>query len=136
MAIGMVGVHQQGAVTSSAACSVQRSTHESIVSILLSVAGRGEVVFSNEDMTTLQQQFGNVVKRRRQAAGLSQEALAGRAGLHRTYIGLLERGMRMPSIEVVKKVAKALDVTMTVLVAELEGLEVEVLQPEQASQEA
>ena len=78
-------------------------------------------------MATLQQQFGDIVKRRRLAAGLSQEALAGKARLHRTYIGLLERGLRMPSIDVVQKVAKGLDVSMTVLMAELEGLQIEVL---------
>jgi len=74
-------------------------------------------------VATLQQQFGNLVKRRRQAAGLSQEALAGQAGLHRTYIGLLELGMRMPSIEVLQKVTKGLKTTMTDLVSELEGSE-------------
>ena len=72
-------------------------------------------------MATLQQKIGQVVRRRRQAAGLSQEALAGRAGLHRTYVGLLERGLRMPSIDVVRKLAKGLGTTMTDLVAELES---------------
>jgi transcriptional regulator with XRE-family HTH domain len=71
-------------------------------------------------VSTLQQQFGDVVRRRRQAAGLSQEALADAAGLHRTYISLLERGMRMPSIEVVRKLAGALETTMASLVGELE----------------
>jgi transcriptional regulator with XRE-family HTH domain len=69
---------------------------------------------------TLQRQFGNLIRRRRQAAGLSQEALAGSAGLHRTYISLLERGRRLPSIGVVKQLAAALGTTMTSLVRELE----------------
>lgn len=69
----------------------------------------------------LQQIFGEMVRRRRNAAGLSQEALAAKAGLHRTYIGLLERGLRVPSIEVVRRLAEALDTTMTALIAELEG---------------
>ena len=72
-------------------------------------------------MATLQHKFGQVVRRRRLESGLSQEALAGKAGLLRTYIGLLERGLRMPSIEVVRKLAKGLDTTMTDLVAELES---------------
>jgi transcriptional regulator with XRE-family HTH domain len=71
-------------------------------------------------VATLQQQFGNVVRRRREAAELSQEALAAKAGLHRTYISLLERGQRMPSIEVVRKLAVALGTTMASLMAELE----------------
>lgn len=68
----------------------------------------------------LQQQFGIVLRRRREAAGLSQEALAAQANLHRNYVGLLERGQRMPSILVVQRLAAALDITMSELVAEME----------------
>ena len=71
-------------------------------------------------MDKLQQQFGAVVRRKRLAAGLSQEALSGQAGLHRTYVGLLERGLRMPSILVAKKVAEALGTTMADLLGEVE----------------
>jgi transcriptional regulator with XRE-family HTH domain len=60
------------------------------------------------------------VRRRREAARLSQEALADLAGLHRTYISILERGLRVPSIEIVRKLAAAFDTTMVSLVAELE----------------
>ena len=68
----------------------------------------------------LAKQFGLLVRRRRQAVGLSQEALADQAGLHRTYISLLERGLRMPSILVVKQLAGALATTMASLMGELE----------------
>jgi transcriptional regulator with XRE-family HTH domain len=68
----------------------------------------------------LQQAFGKVVRRRRQKAELSQEALADKAGLHRNYVGLLERGLRMPSIEVVRRLALALETTMSLLVRDLE----------------
>jgi transcriptional regulator with XRE-family HTH domain len=68
----------------------------------------------------LQKRFGRVVRRRRESAGVSQEALADRAGLHRTYISLLERGLRMPSIGVVQHLASALETTMTSMVRELE----------------
>lgn len=67
-----------------------------------------------------QQQFGRVLRRRREEAGLSQEALAGRAGLHRNYVGLLERGERTPSIEVVRRLASGLGTTMTSLIQDLE----------------
>ena len=70
---------------------------------------------------TLQQQFGSLIRRRRHAAGLGQEALADKAGLHRTHVSLLERGKRMPSLVVVKKLAAALGTTMASLMAELEG---------------
>jgi len=68
----------------------------------------------------LQSRFGRVVRRRREAAGISQEALAEQAGLHRTYISLLERGQRNPSLEVIRAVAKGLGATMAELVAEVE----------------
>lgn len=72
-------------------------------------------------MDTLQARFGAVVRRRREAARLSQEDLAHRAGLHRTYISLLERGLRAPSILVVRKVAVGLGTTMTSPIRSLEA---------------
>jgi transcriptional regulator with XRE-family HTH domain len=69
----------------------------------------------------LAKQFGLLVRKRRQAVSMSQEALADRARLHRTYISLLERGLRMPSILVVQQLAKALETTMASLMGELEG---------------
>lgn len=71
-------------------------------------------------MNELQRQFGRVVRRRRLAADLSQEALSEQAGLHRTYVGLLERGLRMPSILVAKQIAEALGTTMAGLLGEVE----------------
>jgi transcriptional regulator with XRE-family HTH domain len=68
----------------------------------------------------LQRRFGVVVRQRREAAGMSQEALADAAGLHRTYISLLERGQRNPSLEVIGALARGLDTTMGALVAALE----------------
>jgi transcriptional regulator with XRE-family HTH domain len=62
-----------------------------------------------------------VVRRKRLAADLSQEALSETAGLHRTYVGLLERGLRMPSILVAKKLAEALGTTMGELLAEVDA---------------
>ncbi len=71
-------------------------------------------------MHPLQEQFGTVLRRRREAVGLSQEALAAQANLHRNYVGLLERGQRMPSILVVQQLASALGITMSELLAEVE----------------
>ena len=73
------------------------------------------------NVDTLQQQFGDLIRRRRRDAGLGQEALADKAGLHRTHVSLLERGKRMPSLQVVQKLAAALDTTMASLMEELEG---------------
>jgi transcriptional regulator with XRE-family HTH domain len=43
-----------------------------------------------------------------------------RAGLHRNYVGLLERGRRMPAILVAQQLAAALGLTMSALLAEVE----------------
>ncbi len=73
------------------------------------------------ELSELERRFGEVIRRRRLAAGLGQEKLADSAAMHRTHIGLLERGKLMPSLAVVHKLAVALDVSMTTLMAEVES---------------
>lgn len=51
----------------------------------------------------------------RQSLGLSQELLAAKAGLHRTYVGSVERGERNISIDNMARLANALDVKLTEL---------------------
>lgn len=65
--------------------------------------------------------FGEVVRQLRQARGISQEALAAEAGLHRTYISLLERGLRNPSLTVIQQLADALRVSITELISEFDN---------------
>jgi len=62
-------------------------------------------------MLEIARRFGENLARQRKAAGLSQEELAFRAALHRTQIGVLERGGRLPRIDTLAKLAGALDVT-------------------------
>lgn len=57
------------------------------------------------------------LKRLRLASGLSQENLAGEAGLHRTYIGSVERGERNLSVDNIERLATALRVPPTELLA-------------------
>ena len=52
--------------------------------------------------------FASNLKRLRESSGLSQEELADRAGLHRTYISLLERCQRSVSLEAIFALAEAL----------------------------
>jgi transcriptional regulator with XRE-family HTH domain len=55
-------------------------------------------------------QFGVNLRRLREAAGVSQEELGLRSELHRTEIGLLERGARVPRIDTLIKIATGLGV--------------------------
>ena len=63
--------------------------------------------------------FGERLRRARTEAGLSQEEVAVRASIHRTEVGLLERGERTPRIDTALKLAGALEVELEEL---LEGI--------------
>ena len=63
--------------------------------------------------------FGERVRLRRHELGLSQEALASRAGLHWTYVGSVERGGRNIALRNVLRLAEGLQVDAAVLVAGL-----------------
>ena len=56
----------------------------------------------------IRKQVGLNVQRLRRARKLSQEELAFEAGLHRTYISGVERGVRNPTVTVLSRIAKAL----------------------------
>ncbi len=72
------------------------------------------------DNVNVARRFGANLVRCRQQAGLSQEELGNRASLHRTAIGLLERGARVPRIDTLIKLAVALDIDPADL---LEGID-------------
>ena len=56
----------------------------------------------------IRKRFGAVVRDYRKAQGYSQEAFADECGLHRTYIGAIERGERNVSIDNIARIAEAL----------------------------
>ena len=66
--------------------------------------------------------FSRVLKRQREHRGGSQEKLAHLAGLHRTYVGLIERGLRNPTLDAAHGLAAALNTTLSELIREAEAL--------------
>jgi len=62
-------------------------------------------------MIDIQIKFGNKLRKLRKQNSLSQETLAFKSDLHRTYISDIERGSRNVSLKNIEKIAKALGVT-------------------------
>lgn len=73
-----------------------------------------------KDTPTLRLLFSKNIRMRRAQLGLSQEALADAAGLHRTYIGSVERCERNISIDNIQRIADALGVSPHLLITETE----------------
>jgi transcriptional regulator with XRE-family HTH domain len=65
--------------------------------------------------------FGQSAAKHRRAKGLSQEALAEKADLDRTYLSDIERGVRNPGIKNVIRIAKALGITPSDLMKGIGG---------------
>lgn len=62
--------------------------------------------------------FGKAVRRLREERGYSQEGFAFEVGIHRTYIGGIERGERNPTLTMIVRIAAALGVTPAELLGE------------------
>ncbi|HLO89219.1 MAG TPA: helix-turn-helix transcriptional regulator [Nostocaceae cyanobacterium] len=74
---------------------------------------------------TITVHFGQNVRRLRLSQGLSQDALAEKAGLHRTYIGAVERGERNITLINAEKIAHALGISLVDCLKQLQdGTEV------------
>lgn len=68
-------------------------------------------------------EFGLALKHWRTKAGMTQEELAWRAGLHRTYVSGVERGVRNVSLQTISKLAHALDLSLSELFQPIDQLE-------------
>jgi transcriptional regulator with XRE-family HTH domain len=55
--------------------------------------------------------LGKILREVRREAGLSQEELADRAGIHPTYVSQIERGLKSPTMRMLARLAKALGTT-------------------------
>ena len=62
-------------------------------------------------MSDIRKKFGDKIRELRKQKGFSQERLAFKSGLHRTYISDIERGSRNVSLKNIEKIAKALGVS-------------------------
>jgi transcriptional regulator with XRE-family HTH domain len=69
---------------------------------------------------TLAERFGKLVRRLRREQGFSQEEFAFRVGLHRTYMGDIERGEKNVTLVTADKLAKGLGFTLAGLLLKLE----------------
>ncbi len=63
----------------------------------------------------IRRRLGRNLRRLRDEKGWSQEAFAHEAGIHRTYVSDIERGVRNPTITIVEKLAKPLGVAAAAL---------------------
>lgn len=77
---------------------------------------RAQIAVENE-ASELQKQFGVRVRQYRLAADLSQEELALRAGLDRSFVGQVERGERNLSLSNIHKIAEGLAIDPALLIA-------------------
>jgi len=66
-------------------------------------------------MEDIRRRFGRAVRERRKKIGVSQEEFAHMCGLHRTYMGGIERGERNVALANIEKIAHALRVTLSKL---------------------
>ena len=69
-------------------------------------------MFCPDAMSDLVNSFGISVRQLREQQGWSQEVLAERADLNRSYVGELERGQAIPSLLTIKKLATALNLSL------------------------
>lgn len=68
----------------------------------------------------LAEAFSSVLREVRKKRGLSQEALGFESGYHRTYVSLLERGLKSPSLQTIFNLARALDILPSEMLSRVE----------------
>jgi transcriptional regulator with XRE-family HTH domain len=66
-------------------------------------------------MQKIEETFGKAIRKRRQELGLSQEAFADKAGIHRTYVSSIELGKVQVSIRIAAQLAEALELPLSEL---------------------
>jgi ribosome-binding protein aMBF1 (putative translation factor) len=72
---------------------------------------KSEMIKNPKTRKDVLQRFGDKLQKARKAKGMSQEDLAARLVMHRSYVGMIERGERNPTITTLYEIAKALKVS-------------------------
>ena len=72
-------------------------------------------------MTPLRLRLGKTIRRLREARGVSQEAFAQKAKVHRTTMSEIERGLSNISVDIAERIAHALDLTLSDLFFDVEA---------------
>ncbi len=73
-------------------------------------------------MKDINKALGRVLVKYRIIAKISQEELADRAGIHRTYVSQIERGLKSPTLSVLFEISKSLNIKASSLIAEIEQI--------------
>lgn len=71
-------------------------------------------------MSKINEALARAISRQRKAIHLSQEELAAIAGIHRTYVSQIERGLKSPTLPVLFKIAAALNTNASAIILEIE----------------
>lgn len=71
-------------------------------------------------MRSLQLRFGTTIRRLRTEAGYSQEGFADKVAVHRSYMGMIERGKVAVTLITIEKLAKGLGLSISALLAQAE----------------
>ena len=81
-----------------------------------------EISLSKKQKKALFSQIGELVRKKRKDAGFSQEALGAHTDIHRTYIGIIERGEVNVTIEMLATIANFLDCEISDFIPKLASI--------------
>ena len=93
---------------------------EPILSILATFLSDHSLKTESNRRDTVLMMLGDELRKARERAGLTQEELAVRAKIHRTYVSLLERDLKSPTLDVLFRVCNAMEIRPSRLIARLE----------------
>jgi len=76
-------------------------------------------------MDNLNKAIAQTIAKLRHEANISQEELADRAGIHRTYVSQIERSLKSPTLHVLMQIARALNTSASEIIKEIETYELQ-----------